>query len=93
MSLVSHDRWSFWLGDMPMPDGATDEMMWAAYEALNTIQCQEEAIQGISSCMESLTLYESWLNDARSKGEPTESIENIINLTNVTLDIYRSWLL
>lgn len=41
--LVSPYRWRFWMGDMPMPEGCTNEQMWAMYDAVQKIEYREYA--------------------------------------------------
>ena len=47
MSLVSAERWRFWLGDMPMPEDCTNEEMWAAYDAVYAMESREYASEQI----------------------------------------------
>lgn len=47
MSLVNEEHWKFWLGDMPMPEGATFEMMWAARDVIDNISDIEYALEMI----------------------------------------------
>ena len=37
-----------WLGDMPMPEGATSEMMWAAYEEIQKIESRDYAVEQLA---------------------------------------------
>lgn len=92
MSLAEEDSWGFWLGDMPMPEGATREMMWAAVDALAEIEKKEDAAEGIAFHSKSLTHYEQRLAELKAKGEPTETVENIIEITEEILNTYREWL-
>ncbi len=92
MSEVSEFIWRLWLGDMPMPEGATREMMEAAIEAVERIDRQDEAVEGLEYHTKSLAHYEERLKEARSKGEDTKTLESIVKTTNEIIETYRSWL-
>ena len=71
-SLVTKEHWEFWLGNMPMPEGATTEMMWAARDALDKIEDREEDLKMITWYRESQEAYlekrKFWV--ANKKDEP-----------------------
>jgi len=64
-SLVTPEYWKMWLGDMPMPEDATTDMMWAAHDAMQEFEARDEDIRMINWYEESKKHYvkkrEFWL--------------------------------
>lgn len=48
-SLVTQEYWTDMLGDMPMPEGATPEMVWAAIEAMQQLDEIDEALKNVKT--------------------------------------------
>lgn len=93
MKEVTPFIWSIWLGEMPMPDGATHEMMDAAIGAMNELERKEEAAEGIMYHSKSLEHYENRLQEVQSKGEDTKTLESIVKTTKEIIETYQGWLL
>lgn len=49
---LTQEEWSAWLGDMPMPEGATMDMMWAARAALAQMKGVDDAVEGLAQFQE-----------------------------------------
>lgn len=47
MSLVTPVHWEFWMGDKPMPEGCTREMMFAMYDAIKKIEDRDYALEQV----------------------------------------------
>lgn len=92
MSEVTPFIWSVWLGDMPMPEGATREMMDAALEAVNELERRDEAADGILYHTKTLEHYEKRLTEAIDNGEPTETLQSIVKTTKEIIETYQGWL-
>lgn len=92
MSQVPPERWARWLGEMPMPEGATEEMMWAAFDAVQQMERQEEAITGIAFFTEFLEKNEKRLWEAEQFGdtEACETLKSIIKTTKEIIETYRN---
>lgn len=83
-----------WLGDMPMPEEATDEMMMAAAHAIEEMERKDEAIEGITFFTEILERDKKKLAEAEGYGdtEACDTLNSIMKTTNEIIDKYRSWL-
>lgn len=55
--IVTQEYWESWLGDMPKPEDATVDMMWAAYEAVKKFEDEEEDVKMIAWYTESKEEY------------------------------------
>jgi hypothetical protein len=91
-SLVTEEHWREYFGDTPMPEETNSDMLWAAIEAMETMEHRDNDIKDIESHTKSLEHYNRRLELAKSRGEPTETIENIIKLIEETIELYRSCL-
>lgn len=91
---ITPEYWSIWCGDMPMPEGATYDMMMAAYDAIKAMERQEEAIEGIATFSDYLERDKARLKEAKEWGDVDkyEVLENIIKTEKSIIETYRSWL-
>jgi len=84
-----------WLGDMPMPEGATVDMMWAAYDALQEIEDRDEAIRMIAWYEDSKSKwereYEYWKDkkDLPQYASKMKHIPEILKLIDEGIELYR----
>jgi len=81
MSLVTPEHWKEVLGDMPMPEGATPEMMWAAIDAISEMNEIDETLQNIALYQ---GMRDDWIkrHDGSTEGEA-------VRLYNEIIDFYR----
>lgn len=78
-----------------MPEGATDEMMWAAYDAIQAMERRDEAIEGITTFTEFRKRDKQRLKEAEEWGDldKIETLKSIIKTEKEIINTYRSWLL
>jgi predicted RNA binding protein with dsRBD fold (UPF0201 family) len=91
---VTPYQWAMWLGDMPMPEGATRDMMMAAVEAIDEMERRDEAIEGITTFSEFLKRDKQRLKEAEEwqDTEKMETLKSIIKTEKEIINTYRSWL-
>lgn len=93
--LVTEEHWKDWLGDMPMPEGATSDMMYAAYDALKEIEDREEDLKMLQWYQESKINYEKKIEFWKTKtNEPDyhtklATLENIMKLIDEGIELLR----
>ena len=96
---ASEERWKSLLGNVPMPEGATNEMMWAARDAIEEMDEREEVVAMMKIHEESKKHYEELCDFWEGKkGDPqyTEKItiyRTALRLVEETLELYRERLL
>lgn len=84
--LVTPDHWQLWLGDMPMPEDATLEMMYAAYDAMTEFENKDEDFKMLAWHQESKEVYtkrrEFWVKRTHEPdyAEKLETYDSILNL-------------
>lgn len=97
--LVTKEHWQDWLGDMPMPEGATAEMMYAAYDALKEIEQREEDLKTLEWYQESREHYvkkiEFWKTKTNEPDyhEKLATLENILRLIDEGIELMRERLI
>ncbi len=92
MNQFSPEKWSLWLGNMPMPEDANEEMMWAAYDAIQEMERRDEAVRDIAFFSKMLEHDKELLKEAEdwSDTEKADTIRHIIDITNDIINTYRS---
>ena len=98
-SPVTPDHWRERLGDMPMPENATAEMMWAAEDAVYDMDSIEQTLKDIK---EFENIWRIWLPRYRAANEQKhlneahrkefENIEDIMRSLKTIIELYRKQL-
>lgn len=68
-SYVTEDHWRERVGQFPMPEGATAEMLWAAEDALRDMSELDEAVKGMGEIQEIRDKWAVRLENARIQVE------------------------
>lgn len=83
-SPVTPYHWSMWLGDMPMPEGATFDEMMAAYDAVKKIEDKDYAVEQLKWYEDSWRRYLPRYEAAKAvKDEGDEFLEKFNTLESI----------
>lgn len=99
MSLVSEERWKGWMGDMPMPEGCTSEMMWVMYDTIKRIEDKEYAAEQIEfyeslwrKNIRAYTLLEKHKDEDEVFMIDYKNMLEVMKLIKEGIVFYRKWL-
>ena len=86
--MITEEHWRDMLGDMPMPPDATVEMMWAAYDALHSMDEVEEALKEIPYHEKMLEHYQNRLKQEKDP-QKLATLRSIVKSCEEIIGIYR----
>lgn len=75
MSLVSPLLWKLWMGDRPMPQNCTFEMMGVMYDAIKSIEDREYAAEQVKFYER---LFRQWLPEYKHLQETYSLSDNVL---------------
>lgn len=86
--MIKEEHWREVLGNMPMPPDVTVEMIWAAYDALHSMDEVEEALKEMPYHQE---MREHYSKRLEKETDPSKiaTLNSIIKLIDEILEIYR----
>lgn len=95
-SPVTPEHWSFWLGEMPMPEGATHAEMMAAYDAIKKIEDRDWDVEQLKWYEDSWRYYlprfqaaEKHKDEHPDMLEKYKTLESIMKLIKEGIEMFR----